>query len=179
MAPNNILQNNTDPIKRNESIYITKKTVRFGSDVYQFRNVTGFGVAEFKPANIIPIKFILIIFVIGLIFGNIPDTRSWGITIVLFSLFGIILNTFQPNQYGLKLYLNSGGGPIFLTRDMEGLKKVVQNLYKFMDSDKEGSYIVNVQDSSIRIDGSVGGSVIKGDAENVSSHVGGDVSRKG
>jgi hypothetical protein len=179
MAPNNILQDNTAPIKKNETIYITKKTVKILSDVYQFRNVTGFGVAEFKPANLVSIKFILILFVIGLILGNIPDTRIWGITIVSLALFGIILNVFQEKEYGLKLYLNSGGGPIFFTKDKEGLKQVVQKLYEFMQSDKEGSYVVNVQDSSIRIEGSVGGSVIKGDAENVSSHVGGDVSRKG
>ena len=96
------------------------------------------------------------------------------VAIILF-----FLNTLMPEKYGLKLYLNSGSPmPIFVTTDMEGLEKVVYVLYKFMESNAEGSYVVYSTDRSIRIEGSVGGSITAGDiGGSSSSNVRGNVSR--
>ncbi len=173
MAANNILpkDDNDRPI-RNTTVEITNRTVRFGSDVYQFRNVTGFGLAPVKNENLFPIQFILGVFVIGLFCANIPDLRMWGIILVLVAIGGFYANTSQPKKYGLKLYLNSGSpSPVFITSDIQGLNDVVSILYKFMESNEEGTYIIHAQDRSIRIEGSVGGNFIGGDAR-------GDVSNK-
>ena len=181
MAANNILPQEIDKPIRNTAIEITNRTVRFGSEVYQFRNVTGFGVAPVRTENLFPIQFILGLFVIGLFLANIPDWRMWGIILVLVAIGGFYANTSQPKKYGLKLYLNSGSpSPVFITSDMPGLEKVVSVLYKFMESNEEGTYIIDAQDRSIsiRIEGSVGGSVTAGNIEgNSSSNVEGNVSR--
>ncbi|MEG4076439.1 hypothetical protein QUA30_27950 [Microcoleus sp. Pol14C2] len=61
---------------------------------------------------------------------------------------------------------------------MPGLEKVVLVLHKFMESNAEGSYVVYSTDRSIRIEGSVGGSVTAGNiGGSSSSQVRGDVSR--
>lgn len=163
----------------NTQIKITKKTVRFGSEVYQFRNVTGFGLSPVKNENLFPIQFILGLFVVGLFCANIPEWRLWGIIFVLAAIGGFYANTAQPKKYGLKLYLNSGSpSPVFITSDMEGLGNVVSELYQFMESNAEGTYIINAEDRSIQIAGSVGGSVTAGDiGGSSSSNVGGNVSR--
>ncbi|WP_341733395.1 DUF6232 family protein [Microcoleus sp. EPA2] len=181
MAANNILPQETDKPIRNTTIEITNRTVRFGSDVYQFRNVTGFGLAPVKNENLLPIQFILGLFVIGLFCANIPDS-SWrilGIILVLLAIWGFYANTSQPKKYGLKLYLNSGSpSPVFITSDMSGLENVVSVLYKFMESNSEGTYVIHAEDRSIRIEGSVGGSVTAGNiGGSSSSYVGRDVSR--
>jgi hypothetical protein len=167
MATNNILPQDTDKPIRNTTIEITNRTVRFGSDVYQFRNVTGFGLAPVKNENLFPIQFILGMFVIGLFCANIPDS-SWrilGMILILLAIWGFSANTSQPKKYGLKLYLNSGSpSPVFITSDMEGLENVVSVLYKFMESNEEGTYIIHAQDRSIRIEGNFEGNFIGGDA---------------
>ncbi|MEG4400579.1 MULTISPECIES: hypothetical protein [unclassified Microcoleus] len=180
MAANNISPQNTDrPIWDDTKIYITKNTVQFGLDIYQFRNVTGFGISPVKTENI-PLQWILGLFVIGLIVANNSDGRLWGITMAIVAIFLLIINSFfMPKYYGLKLYLNSGSpSPVFITSDMPGLEKVVLVLHKFMESNAEGSYVVYSTDRSIRIEGSVGGSVTAGNiGGSSSSQVGGDVSR--
>ncbi|MDF0554999.1 DUF6232 family protein [Kamptonema sp. UHCC 0994] len=179
MAENNILPQDTDKQIRNTTIEITKQTVRFGSEVYQFRNVTGFGVSSIKTENVFPIQVILGLFVIGLFLANIPNWRIWGIILVLVAIDGFYANTSQAKKYGLKLYLNSGyPSPVFISSDMRGLEKVVSILYKFMESNTEVNCVIHIEDRSIRIEGSVGGSVTAGNiGGSSSSQVGGNVSR--
>ncbi|MEG4996219.1 hypothetical protein [Microcoleus sp. B4-D4] len=181
MAANISPQNTDRPIWDDTQIYITKNTVKFGSEIYQFRNVTGFGISPVKTEKF-PIQWILGLFVIGLVvasYFNKPELRAGGIIMAIVAIIQLILNTFMPEKYGLKLYLNSGSPlPIFVTTDMKGLEKVVYVLYNFMESNAEGSYVVYSSDRSIRIEGSVGGSVTAGDiGGSSSSQVGRDVSR--
>ncbi|MEG4577382.1 DUF6232 family protein [Microcoleus sp. N3A4] len=174
MAANNISPQNTDrPIWDDTQIYITKNTVKFGSEIYQFRNVTGFGISRVKTYKL-PFQWILGFFVIGLVVANYfkNEMRAAGIIIAVVAIICLILNSFWPEKYGLKLYLNSGSPlPIFVTTDMKGLEKVVYVLYKFMESNAEGSYVVYSSDRSIRIEGNFEGNFIGGDA-------GGKVSNK-
>jgi hypothetical protein len=99
-------------IAKAEVLYITKKTVRFGDDVYQFRNVTGFGIDEVKTKKI-PWLFIFVLFVLGFIVGNFA--QGWGVILIMISIAAFLYNIAQPKMYGLKLYLNSGDGKIFIT----------------------------------------------------------------
>lgn len=191
MDSNDILPQDTDKPLRNIKIEITKRTVRFGSEIYQFRNVTGFGISsvttDVNTKNIFAMQFILGLFVIGIFLANFPDWRRWGVTLISISIGGLYANTSQPKEYGLKLYLNSGyPSPVFITRDIRGLKEVVSTLYNFMENNEEATYIIYAEDRSMRIEnryiqieGSVGGSVIAGNiGGSLSSNVGGNVSRK-
>lgn len=180
MAVNNISPQNTDrPIWDKTTIYISKNTVHFGSDVYQFRNVTGFGVSPVEAFKV-PLQWILLLFIFGIfVITNFQSNQSVGILMILLAIGSFCYNKFWPKTYGLKLYLNSGvPSPIFITKDKKGLKQVVSILYTFMESKQEGTRVVHISDRSIRIEGSVGGSVTAGNiGGSSSSNVGGNVSR--
>ncbi|MEG4458242.1 hypothetical protein [Microcoleus sp. N9_A1] len=174
MGVNNTSQN-TDRQIGKATIEITKNTVQFDSDVYQFRNVTGFGVCPVPTAKV-PSSWIWFSFIFGILINtNFPqnsDNRTGGMLMIGFAILSWAFNKLWPPKYGLKLYLNSGSPlPIFITRDVPGLKNVVSILYNFMESHEEGRYIVYSTDRSIKIEGSVRGNFIGGDAT-------GDVSNK-
>ena len=182
MGGNNTSQQNTEIPIRNATIQITKNTVKFGSDVYQFRNVTGFGVSPVRTTRV-PLPFIGLFFIVGfflfVFYTDDHGQKSAGFAMMFIALLAFLYNTFWPLTYGLKLYLNSGSPlPIFITSDLQGLKGVVSVLYDFMESNKDGSYVVYSTDRSIRIEGSVGGSVTAGNiGGSSSSNVGGNISR--
>ena len=151
MSLNKVSQDNkVSIIDRPESIIITNKVVKFGASVYQFHNVTGFGLTQVKNSNIFPIQVILILFGIGYILV-ISGKAEWGILAVLASLAGVILNLNQPKRHGLELYVNSGDNTIFITTDKQGIKDIVLTLYEFMESGKENSYVVNIDQSRASI----------------------------
>ncbi|HBL14118.1 MAG TPA: hypothetical protein DD379_22550 [Cyanobacteria bacterium UBA11162] len=141
-------------IEKAEFIYITNKSVKYGDDVYQFRNVTGFGIGEVKPKKI-PILIILLLFIAGLIIMGFG--ASWGLLPFLMGIAAIGFNIQQPKLYGLKLYLNSGESKIFITSDTIWLKKAVTNLYSFLEKAEEGNYL------SIQVGGSIEGNLVTGD----------------
>jgi hypothetical protein len=154
------LSSKYEEVVGSSTIYITNKTVQFGEEVYQFHNMTGFGVSEI-PRILLPIKLILGLFLLGLFAANFPDdaARSFGIFLIVISLVCLVYNQVQPRKYGLAIYFNSGRSRFFSTRDKEGLKAVVATLYKYMDSDKDlGTYVVNI------VEGSVTGNFIGGNA---------------
>lgn len=70
---------------------------------------------------------------------------------VIISLVIIQLILLIPKRQGLILSLNSGESTIFVSRDIKGIRKVVAILYEFMESDKEGSYIVNIDQRHAKI----------------------------
>lgn len=77
--------------------------------------------------------------------------KGLGVVLVLLAIGGIYFNISQPKRYGLELYVNSGDNKIFITRDLDGIKKVVSVLYEFMENDKEGSYVINIDQSNVSI----------------------------
>lgn len=163
MGGNNTSQNIDRQIGK-ATIEITKNTVQFDSDVYQFRNVTGFGVCPVQTLRV-PLSWIWFSFIFG-IWGTMnsslnSDEKTGAMLCLAFGIVSLAFNKFWPPKYGLKLYLNSGSPlPIFITRDIQGLKGVVSVLYNFMESHEEGHYVVYSTDRSIKIEGSVGGNFI-------------------
>ncbi len=129
-------------------IEVTSHTVRLENDVYQFRNVTGFGVSNVKMKGI-PFVFIFILLLLGLLTVSVPGlmsvpTLTSGAVIIWILFIGaVIYNLSLPKLYGLSLYLNSGNEIIFVTQNMDFLKHVVQTLKDFMENPKEGK-IINV-----------------------------------
>lgn len=167
MGGNNTSQN-IDRQIGNATIEITKNTVKFDSDVYQFRNVTGFGVSPVPTAKV-PLSWIWFSFIFGLwrtMNSSLnSDEKSVAMLMIGFAILSLAFNKLWPPKYGLKLYLNSGSPlPIFITRDIQGLKDVVSVLYNFMESHEEGRYIVYSTDRSIKIKGNFEGNLIGGDA---------------
>jgi hypothetical protein len=141
-------------IAESSVIYITNKTVRFGDDVYQFRNVTGFGIGKVKSKTI-PFLFILILFCLGVfILKNSSDFS--GQLCLYISIAALLFNILRPRLYGLKLYLNSGDAQIFVTSKTLWLENCVAKLYDFMEKAEEGSFM------TIKIGGHMTGNIVQG-----------------
>jgi hypothetical protein len=117
------------------TIYVTKKIIKFGDVVYQFCNVTGFKITEVNvinpPAGNTGIFFI---FFIGslLVFTNI------NLGLFLFTIPGVIVMlNIGLRKYGLEVSMNSGEKAVFTTNDLKGLKTVIAELSKFIESENE------------------------------------------
>jgi glucan phosphoethanolaminetransferase (alkaline phosphatase superfamily) len=125
-------------------LYITSKTVKFGSSVYQFRNITGFGVGELNKQILVPINIILGLFAFGFLLSSLFRLNELGVLLIIAAIISLIINAVQPDRYGFKLYLNSGDVRMFVTNDINGVKGVVKQLYDFMENQKEGSATINI-----------------------------------
>ncbi|MEQ8462818.1 DUF6232 family protein [Coleofasciculus sp. E1-EBD-02] len=134
-------------------LYITKYTLRFGDDVYQCKNVTGFGIGEIKQR--VPILLIFILFVIGF-YLKFVLYNQWGSILLIADLILGVLSLARPKQYGLQIYLNSGDKKLFVTSDIDWIKQAVRKLYYFMEKAPEGSSM------TIEIGGNIQGNIIQG-----------------
>ncbi|MGL4503123.1 MAG: DUF6232 family protein [Planktothrix sp.] len=150
MAPDNFFKNSADEIiKGINTITITRKTVRFGSDVYQMKNITGFGMIVIKTLPIpwiIVIGFALISFIVFTV-GSLVDYPQgfWlGAGLLLMTVFMIWVNQESNRTYGLKLYLPSSGNKIFLSNDGTGIQKIVSVLYEFMETENQDNSVVTI-----------------------------------
>lgn len=122
-------------------ITITSNTLRFGTDVYQFKNVTGFGLVitrKIVPEWIIGLMYftsgILLIIGTGVSSTNL---HHWSVFLIIISTILIFYNRHPITTYGLKIYLPCNEDRIFLSNDYNGIKEVIHKLYEFMEQDKE------------------------------------------
>jgi len=115
------------------TIYITKKIIKFGDVVYQFCNVTGFKITEVNVINTpAGISFLLFIgFVLA--FTN----KFLGLLILTNTAVLIVMLNIWLRKYGLEVSMNSGEKAVFTTNDLKGLKTVIAELSKFIESENE------------------------------------------
>jgi hypothetical protein len=140
-------------IDRPEAIVVTKKVVKFGSCVYQFRNVTGFGVANVKtPYKVHPLVILILLFLGTILLSQSdPKVQGFGILVLLLACAGIIDDLLQPKRIGLELYVNSGDNVIFVTADKSGVRDVISQLCEFMESDTEDIKVININQTHATI----------------------------
>jgi len=115
------------------TIYITKKIIKFGDVVYQFCNVTGFKITEVNVINTpAGISFLLFIgFVLA--FTN----KFLGLFLLTNTVLLIVMLNILLRKYGLEVSMNSGEKAVFTTNDLKGLKTVIAELSKFIESENE------------------------------------------
>lgn len=144
-------------LESNKVITITQRTVRFSKNVYQTHNIAGFSEGEVE-IGAIPWLIIVVVFILGLFVGL--GNGSLGGLILLAAIGGVVWNFVKPKHYGLLLTLNSGDKKLFTTSDMEGLKRVIEVIYDFIESEKEATYEISINNSKVNgnfIQGDVGG----------------------
>lgn len=117
------------------TIYITKKLIKFGDVVYQFCNVTGLKITEVNVINTPADGKYFIFFLLGCFFNfiniNFGGAFLFTITVV------IVMLNILPKKYGLEVSMNSGEKAVFTTNDLKGLKTVIAELSKFIESENE------------------------------------------
>lgn len=163
MATANLLGSNQSvTLEQNKVITITKRTVRFSRNVYQTHNIAEFGEGEVDIGTI-PWIIIIGVFIIGLIIVNFNP--KVGLLVIIVSSIGAIWNVHKPKYYGFLLTLNSGDKKLFTTTDKENLKRVIEVIYDLIETEKEATYQISVNNSKVN------GNFIQGYAEgDVSYH---------
>jgi hypothetical protein len=160
MATANLLgRNQSITLERNKVITLTKRTVRFSKNVYQTHNIAGFGEGEVDIGTI-PWIIIIVVFIVGLIFFRFNLEK--GLLVTFIGIFGALWNCTKPKHYGFLLTLNSGDKKLFVTADQEGLKRVIEVIYDFIETEKEATYQISVNNSKVNgnfIQGYAGGDV--------------------
>jgi hypothetical protein len=157
-----------------ENIEITKKIVKFGSSVYQFKNVTGFKVGR-RPKSKIPFFVAFVLALLGIVaylIGNALSYDSWlqfgQCSIALAALIAYVSLVETPS-YGLSLSLNSGEEKFFVSTDKEFLMKVVNTLYDFMTTERDSVVNIDMSNRSVRIRGNSTGPINLGDGSRIHS----------
>jgi uncharacterized protein YpmS len=84
-----------------------------------------------------------------------------GWLIVLVGIAGGAWNVFKPKHYGLLLTLNSGDKKLFITTDQTGLKQVISVIYEFIETEKDSTYQISINNSQVK------GNFIQGNARDV------------
>lgn len=141
MLLNQILAaNGKQTIEEKGFLEITNNTVKLANDVYQFRNVTGFGVGEVKTKGI-PFNLIFILFLVAFVSGNIPGLGGWSLMFWVLVVGAVVYNFNRPKVYGLSLYLNSGHEIVFATENIDLLNRAVRTLKDFMENPQEFKYV--------------------------------------
>ncbi|MEZ2228024.1 30S ribosomal protein S8 [Microcoleus sp.] len=130
------------------TIYITKKIVKFGDVIYQFCNVSGFKITGVDVIN--PLVNIGIFFLCGVGLSLIFINIKLGLLFMLPSLFVMIMPKIWLKKYGLEVSMNSGEKAVFTTNDIKGLKAVIAELSKFIESENETeNCVIDINDRNI------------------------------
>lgn len=149
-------------LEQNKVITITKRTVRFSKNVYQTHNIAGFSEGYVEIGSI-PWLIIVVVFILGLIIGI--GNSSLGLLMIVAAIAGVVWNFVKPKHYGLLMTLNSGDKKLFTTSDVDGLKRVIEVIYDFIETEKEATYQISINNSKVSgnfIQGDVGGNASYG-----------------
>jgi len=145
--------------KNTKAIRVTKRTIRFSTSVYQTKNIAGFSEGDMDMGGV-PWGLVILAFIIGWIVNSL-NLGGVGGFLILVAIGAAIWNFAKPKYYGLLITLNSGDKTLFVATDKPGLKKVISDIYDFIETEKEAAYeisIINSQVSGNFVQGNVGGS---------------------
>jgi hypothetical protein len=137
-------------------VLVTKRTVRFGPNVYQTSNIAGFSEGEIEMAGI-PWLLLIILMVVGLIVLAAAGNNNVGQVLIVLSIAGAFWNFFKPKQYGFLLTINSGDKVLFSSYDKKGVRETVSAISKFIESEKDATYRISINNAKVE------GSIVAGD----------------
>ena len=147
----------------NKVITLTQRTVRFSKNVYQTHNITGFSEGEVE-IGMIPWG-IIIFFLFYASFLIYSDNWAGANYLLYPGLAGLGWNLLKPKHYGLLLTLNSGDKTLFTTTKTESLKKIISEIYDFIDTENKATYQISISNSEVSgnfIQGDIGGNALFG-----------------
>ncbi|MEO0644654.1 MAG: DUF6232 family protein [Cyanobacteria bacterium J06650_10] len=147
---------------------ISKRTIRFGSRVYQLRNVTNIAMLTINPTYISTIQGFLVSGILFLILISIDNfvSKLLGILALLSFGLGIYERVSKKPEYALQIETSSGSQNLISSSDKAFIKNIISKIYMFMDDEEQDAkYVFNLEDRSISVKGDVTESVLlSGDA---------------
>lgn len=144
-------------------LQLSNRTLRFGSRIYQLRNITNVSTIKIRPTYIVSLKgFVVsgILFFVLMAFET-TYTRVAGLIALLVFAGGIIERVKKKPDYALHLETSAGSQKLISSPDKAFIEEMVSKIYGFMDDDSlEAKYVFNLEDKSIRIEGDAHNSVL-------------------
>lgn len=154
--------------------------VKFGTSVYQFKNVTGFEVGVI-PQNKFPVLLFsiltifgsLVLFITFSIYSILPGRTlnnsegfllfvALGLLALLIAVSMVLGYASQSTKYGLTIFLTSGQKSVFVSQDKSFLMDIVDSLDSFMKEEQAKSLLIDMSNRFITVGGSIHGSAIIG-----------------
>ena len=123
-----------------KEILVTKKTVTYGSSVYQVRNITGFKAGKI-PKEKFPFQSVIGLVAVGVV---LISFTAWGWLLLILAGFLIYQHFSQTQYYGLSIFLNSGKELFFRSPDQTFVDKAVAQVYRLMEGQLEGSVKIDI-----------------------------------
>ncbi len=145
-------------------ITISKNSVKFGSSVYQFKNITGFKVGEI-PKTRLSWSTVIGLIIVGLVIINF--NKLVGIGLLALAIFLLYKHFTQIQYYGLIIYFNSGQSHIFTSKDKSFLMDIVNPLYDLMETSQEGTIHIDMSNRSVNVEGDLQGNAVAGDGSHI------------
>lgn len=165
MSVANLLEtDNKRTFESARNIEITKNTLKFGQSVYQFKNVTGFTVGEI-PKNKFPLLPVLVLTSVG----TLTIALGFGLILVIIAIVMAVSFFMQTQYYGLSIFLNSGRELFFKSENRNFLLKIVSDMYQFMESQADGSVLIDMSSSTTHYDNSNRSINVEGDLHGKAS----------
>ena len=137
---------------------ITSRTIRFGSRVYQLRNVTNIAMLTIQPTYSITMKGFVISGILFFILMSIDNSvsRLFGLLALAVFGYGIYERSTKKPEYALHLETSSGSQKVISSDDKSFIEKIVAKIYMFMDDESiDSKYVFNLEDRSIKVDKSI------------------------
>lgn len=147
---------------------ISKRTVRFGTRVYQIRNITNIAMLVIQPTHTFTIQGFIVSGISFFILMSIDNgvAKLLGFLALLVFSFGIYERVSKHPKYALQIETSSGSQNLISSSDKSFIEKIISKIYMFMDDDEQdANYVFNLEDRSISVKGDVTESVLSsGDA---------------
>ena len=127
-------------------IEITKNTIKFGSSVYQSRNLTGVTVSS-TPKQ----KFLLYLGLILIVTGFLSFALAavLGCFLLALAIFLLFAHFNQSQLHGLRFFLNSGQEILFLNNNKSFMIEIVEDIYRFIETENDLAMVIDQSTSTI------------------------------
>lgn len=145
-----------------DHIVINRGCIKFGNSVYQFCNVTGFSIGEFKKDDF-PLKVFLIVLGIGCVLLPV----GIGLIFLIWAYFLYRKYKNVKQVYGLSIQLNSGQRKVFSSTEKDFLLRIINEMYKLMSTKSESQVVVDMSNRQVNISGNASGNIVTGDKNNI------------
>lgn len=129
-------------------IEITRKVVRFGSSIFQLKNMTGLEVGQFdrQPFSWLMFWSLIIAGAASLIFFI-------GVFFIALAFYLLVKHRQAPKSYGLEIEFSSGQRRIFKSHDREFLCQILDVFYQLMSTPSEAHIYIDMDLQSVNVSG--------------------------
>lgn len=139
-------------------LQLSSRTLRFGSQIYQLKNITNVAMIKIRPWYFVSIKGFIIS---GILFFVLAPIETDFARIVLFIsiiifIGGICERLIKKPYYALHLETSAGSQRLISSSDKNFIEQIVSKIYSFMDDDSlDAKYVFNLEDRSIQVEGNI------------------------